>query len=819
MAGANWYRDGTVTATNGSKDVLGSGTIWSVQAKTGDLFALLSDGGIVKFYEIDAVTDNTHLTLKDEFAETTAEAAEYAIVRNFNTTMTSETNAQLVSFLREWKLALQSNLKGDQGDPGADGNTIYSNNGAPAAGLGVDDDWCIDYSTWNMYRKESGTWTLRGNIKGETGAAGAAGAKWYSSASDPSSAIGITGDYALNTTSGDVFKRGAGGWTLEGNLMGPTGATGAQGPQGATGATGATGTAGSRWHVVSGVPSTALGVETDMALDTATSNIFRKESGIWVQKGNIKGATGAQGAQGIPGVEWKGEWSSATEYVARDVVYYNGNSYIALQTGTNQTPPATSDSYWQIVARKGTDGEGTGDMTKEDYDSNADGKVNAADAADTATYATTAGRATVADSADAVAWEDVSSKPTDFTPSAHALDAHTAVTLAELNAKISDKEIASTDAATTSAAGLMSAADKVKLDGVPVPVEGDAGKSIVVNESLAFELGAVSGGSDLLGTSVYARSEPFSRDSANTLATPVAKVEVDGALLSFEAGTIGLNTAGNWDASTYATPANRSGKDFYVYATADGLILSANATYPTGYTAANSRKIGGFHCLCVAVGTISGHPLSGMAAGDILPASVWDLQHRPLCSPEGMVYSEAAGIWVDIYLQSGTGTSTASVNGGTITDTRTWMDHVDDLGAVGKRLLDDGEFQRIAEGCNQETNIAGSADPGTTTGHTDTAGRRMISNIGCEDCAGVMYQWLLDQSYRVGTGTTWNWYDLPGAKGSLYNYSTDGYADVKLIAGGDWALGAACGSRCRRALHCRWTVGSLLGARGCCGAM
>ncbi|NCA74447.1 MAG: hypothetical protein EOM93_06365, partial [Gammaproteobacteria bacterium] len=66
-------------------------------------------------------------------------------------------------------------------------------------------------------------------------------------------------------------------------------------------------------------------------------------------------------------------------------------------------------------------------------------------------------------------WNDLTDKPSDFAPSAHALDAHTAVTLAELNAKVSDKDIASTDAATTSAAGLMSASDKVKVDGVPVP--------------------------------------------------------------------------------------------------------------------------------------------------------------------------------------------------------------------------------------------------------------------------------------------------------------------------------------------------------------
>ena len=326
-------------------------------------------------------------------------------------------------------------------------------------------------------------------------------------------------------------------------------------------------------------------------------------------------------------------------------------------------------------------------------------------------------------------------------------------------------------------------------------------------------------GAALVPTNLYARSANFSRASANTLSTPAINVEVNGALLSFPAGSIGLNTAGNWDTAGFATPATRAGKDCYVYATATKLVLSANSTIPTGYTAANSRKIGGFHCLCVAVGTISGHPLSGFLAGDILPASAWDLNHRPICSPEGMVWSASAGIWVDIYLQSGTGTNTKSVNGGTITHTRNWMDFVDDLGAVGKRLLDDGEFQRIAAGGNEETNITGSASQATCGGKVDTAGRRMISNIGCEECAGHRYQWLLDQSYRVGTGAEWNWYDLPGDKGSLYNYSTDGTADVKLFAGGGWHSGASCGSRCRSAAHYRWFVNSSLGARGCCGAM
>lgn len=221
---------------------------------------------------------------------------------------------------------------------------------------------------------------------------------------------------------------------------------------------------------------------------------------------------------------------------------------------------------------------------------------------------------------------------------------------------------------------------------------------------------------------------------------------------------IDVSVAAKWDTQTptdYTVAANRAGKDFYIYACAPSsgeapvILLSAASTYPSGYTASNSRKIGGFHCVCVAVGTISGHALTGFVAGDVLPYSIWDLNHKPkVANPEGMTYSEKANLWVDIYLASGTGASTASVNGATISDTRDWMDFVDDGGAVKKRMLRDSEFQIVAANSNEKTNIAGSSDPVTTGGHIDTASRRMISGIGCEDMAGAMYQWLLDQSFR-----------------------------------------------------------------------
>lgn len=303
-----------------------------------------------------------------------------------------------------------------------------------------------------------------------------------------------------------------------------------------------------------------------------------------------------------------------------------------------------------------------------------------------------------------------------------------------------------------------------------------------------------------------------------TIKIPKAATSLGSVLLPIAEQELLLSTAINWDSTSpdYTVAANRAGLDVYIYATATGLVLSANATVPSGYTAETAKQIGGFHCLCLSVGTISGHPLTGFLTGDILPASVWDLAHRPVCSPAGMVYSDLADIWVDVYLQSGTGAETRSAFGATITDTRDWNDITDDLAAVGKRLLSDTEFQIAAAGGNEQTNIAGSADPATTGGHVDTASRRMISNIGCEDMTGAMWQWLLDQSYRNNSSSysgTWSYQTLSGNKGSLYRQGLVG--DVKLLAGGYWTYGTNCGSRSRNADSSRWNQNSFISSRGC----
>jgi len=55
---------------------------------------------------------------------------------------------------------------------------------------------------------------------------------------------GVDGDWYLNTATGDIFHKESGSWVLKGNLKGAMGDTG---PQGDTGDTGPAGAAGSQW--------------------------------------------------------------------------------------------------------------------------------------------------------------------------------------------------------------------------------------------------------------------------------------------------------------------------------------------------------------------------------------------------------------------------------------------------------------------------------------------------------------------------------------------------------------------------------------------
>ncbi len=103
--------------------------------------------------------------------------------------------------------------KGDKGEPGIDGKTWLSGTADPSSALGVVGDFYLNRSTWDVYEKTTSTaWTKRGSIKGDRGEQGPKGDK------------GDKGDR------GDVGPKGD---------KGDKGEPGAQGPKGDKGEPGA----------------------------------------------------------------------------------------------------------------------------------------------------------------------------------------------------------------------------------------------------------------------------------------------------------------------------------------------------------------------------------------------------------------------------------------------------------------------------------------------------------------------------------------------------------------------------------------------------
>ena len=257
-----------------------------------------------------------------------------------------------------------------------------------------------------------------------------------------------------------------------------------------------------------------------------------------------------------------------------------------------------------------------------------------------------------------------------------------------------------------------------------------------------------------------------------------------------------------------------AGRDYHIYLVMDSsgasLVVSLDATYPSGATASNSRRIGGFHTLCSDVGTLqdSGHSLYGYMARDILPLSVWDLINRPMtCGAQGMVKIPQTNSWVDIYMQSGTGANTKSVYQGTVTKSQSYDSHSEDLLAVGKRMLRDNEFTAAALGTIPYRAVQGSADPITTGGKVNTDGKRIISNIGCEDMCGCYWQWIGDSPAAWGDSDSWA--DAsPAGQGQQYSMRA-------VLAGGCWGGAACSGARARDGRAARSSLYAHHSSRGC----
>ncbi len=109
------------------------------------------------------------------------------------------------------------------------------------------------------------------------------------------------------------------------------GVPGPAGPQGAAGATGSTGNTGS---------TGATGAQGSAG---ATGS---------------QGATGAQGttgATGARGLNWRGQWVTATAYAINDAVFDSGSSWAAIAI-SNSSQPTAVNLLWSVIASQGANG-------------------------------------------------------------------------------------------------------------------------------------------------------------------------------------------------------------------------------------------------------------------------------------------------------------------------------------------------------------------------------------------------------------------------------------------------------------------------------
>ena len=119
---------------------------------------------------------------------------------------------------------------------------------------------------------------------------------------------------------------------------GPAGATGETGPKGDKGEDGKDGIDGSTWLTGSGLPSSSLGKEGDMYLNTTNGDVYQKEDNTWKLKMNIKGEDGSDGEDGKDGLN--GSSGSKGETAWSNTILPSSNGYIipSIGGGVKNTP-------------------------------------------------------------------------------------------------------------------------------------------------------------------------------------------------------------------------------------------------------------------------------------------------------------------------------------------------------------------------------------------------------------------------------------------------------------------------------------------------
>lgn len=296
------------------------------------------------------------------------------------------------------------------------------------------------------------------------------------------------------------------------------------------------------------------------------------------------------------------------------------------------------------------------------------------------------------------------------------------------------------------------------------------------------------------------------------------------------------------------------------------ICISENGTYPDGFDAHTSRKVGGFHYGTVRkvsddglwipidsngvkFGT-TGTPWQKNVTLGIVPNSVWDLKNRPRVLFGGL--AKVGGIWVSIYQASKAaefsfmeGENQTHVCDGLLQsrygaypvsgiDGLCQFNMAELAARSGMRLLKYSEWLAAAYGAplgQDEGNDFGWCDVGNkvrartgcrvnnaTGKYDEQRGVKpfAVSARNIVDPVGNVWEWLGEYTNRHDAGEgLWTYYDQLGqGMGQYYGWKTNSFSS--LAAGGHWHRGSCCGPRAINPDDQPWNVNVHIGTRLAC---
>ncbi|WP_395060414.1 hypothetical protein [Polaromonas sp.] len=309
--------------------------------------------------------------------------------------------------------------------------------------------------------------------------------------------------------------------------------------------------------------------------------------------------------------------------------------------------------------------------------------------------------------------------------------------------------------------------------------------------------------------------------------TSVAFTKTGSSTASLKAGTE-IVVAGTLVRFVAATPISMpiltAGTDYAIYACADGTVRAdASFTAPSGYTTANSRKIGGFHYA-------PGGNATAQAGGDAAPAinaySFWDLRFSPACpDPRGMTLV-ANSFWSDIYLLGvehivngtskynvvlvGGGTPKVPVafggNGSNYYTGNNWWTANEVLRAYGKRSPTYDEFSALAYGTTEAASCGGDqvATSGVNNPNATSAWNVFTSRWGVIQATGCL--WVRSAEFGGGTASS--------AQAGTDGRGSTEYLENSICLGGYWGHASNSGSRASTGFYAPSISNVRIGARG-----